>query len=85
MEELEQKYNSIINDFMTAYYYNEHIAQIIKELCSKALAYDMLKLKQSQGGRKARQKETPEERRSRCIKASHARPSYKAKISKIEK
>ena len=83
MEEIELKYNQIMHDFAHKYYFNDHVLQTIEELCTKAKAYDTLKLKQSQGGRKARQKETPEERRSRCIKASHSRPSYKAKFSKI--
>lgn len=44
-----------------------------EELIAKAAELDRLRARRSEGGRKAAANLTPEERRSRATKASHAR------------
>lgn len=69
-EHIDDKENDDVNYVMV---YLEQIRNEITDCIEKAKAYDIEKLKRSQGGRKSANNMTKAERVARATKASHAR------------
>lgn len=61
------------------------IFEHLKDAIDKAYRYDIIKYKQSQGGKKSSRHLTKRERKERATKASHSRPSISRRNLKTKK